>query len=248
MGRTLIAFAAGGAALMLAPSPAFAETREAYLERLKVVCEVQCLKPRDFRRAARKQRDGEAKELAVMMDVLYVRRAGEKYQLMSADLERSNLETLAILGSAGIDVSGRTGAGGLPRSRDGNLTPDTIVIELDEQALADLLNTPSAQTDKPPVASDDDGIVVEGEAQPDKVKPTLASLKSRLLNRRVVVRGNFRLTPVWNGGRLDYRRKQVTLELDNSDDMVVLPRFDDDGEPIAEDIPWLADEASDVRR
>ena len=193
---TLFRLALIGAASLTAPlaSPAAAETREAYLERLKVVCEVECLKPRDFRRAARKQRDGEAGELAVMMDVLYVRRAGEKYQLMSADLERSNLETLAILGSAGIDVSGRTAG--------------------------------------------------EGEGAPDKVTPTLASLKSRLLNRRVVVRGNFRLTPVWNGGRLDYRRKQVTLELDNSDDMVVLPRYDEDGEPIADDIPWLEDKAA----
>jgi len=235
------------ATVWTAPVPAAAETYDGYLTRLKEICAVECLKPKDLRRKARKRSKKDTSDLAVMMDVEYIRRAGDKYQLFNRDLERSNLETLAILGSAGIDVSGRTGAGGLPRSRGGQLTPDTLVIELDEQALSDLLNAvvveePGKQGDarSTPAAAD---IVVEGETEPKaktkKIKPTMASLSGLLINRRIVVRGAPRLTPVWKGGRLDYRNKQVTLEVANIDDLVLLPRFDKDGEPVREDMDWL---------
>ena len=235
------------ATAMAPPAPAKAETYEAYLTRLKEICAVECLKPRDLRRKARKQSKKNPSDLAVMMDVEYIRRVGDKYHLLSRDLERSNLETLAILGSAGIDVSGRTGAGGLPRSRGGQLTPDVIVIELDEQALSDLLNAvapvPEAAAKTNASSSEDADIVVEGEAEkkaaPKKIKPTMSALSGLLINRRIVVRGAPRLTPVWKGGRLDYRNKQVTLEVANIDDLVLLPRFDKSGEPVREDLDWL---------
>jgi hypothetical protein len=84
------------------------------------------------------------------------------------------------------------------------------------------------------VEAGDEDIVVEGDAPAKKVKPTLSSLSGLLLNRRVVVRGSPRLTAVWKGGRLDYRNKQVTLEVDNVEDLVLLPRFDEDGEAIVD--------------
>ncbi|MEM7702257.1 MAG: hypothetical protein AAF251_10010 [Pseudomonadota bacterium] len=236
------------AASISAPAPANSETYEGYLTRLKEICAVECLKPRDLRRKARKQSKSNPSDLAVMMDVEYIRRVGDKYQLFNRDLERSNLETLAILGSAGIDVSGRSGAGGLPRSRGGQLTPDTVVIELDEQALSDLLNAVTAEPESVVKAKDgsspeDADIVVEGEAEaktaPNKIKPTMSALSGLLINRRIVVRGAPRLTPVWKGGRLDYRNKQVTLEVANVDDLVLLPRFDKEGEPVREDLDWL---------
>lgn len=224
----------------LVASPASAEPYQVYLERLKDICEVECLKPKDLRRKARRQSKKDPSDLAVMMDVAYIRRAGEKYQLLNVDLERSNLETLAILGSAGIDTSGRSGAGGLPRSRSGQLTPDTVVIEVDEQALSDLLNAVAVDTSANSRGQlEGKDIIVEGEGKPKKIKPTLSSLSGLLLNRRVVVRGAPRLTAVWKGGRLDYRNKQVTLEVANVEDFVLLPRFDESGEPLREDIDAL---------
>lgn len=221
-------------------SPASAEPYQLYLERLKEICEVECLKPKDLRRKARRQSKKDPSDLAVMMDVAYIRRAGEKYQLLNVDLERSNLETLAILGSAGIDTSGRSGAGGLPRSRSGQLTPDTVVIEVDEQALSDLLNAVVVDPSTGKRAEGEEAdIIVERETEPKKVKPTLSSLSGLLLNRRVVVRGSPRLTAVWKGGRLDYRNKQVTLEVANVEDFVLLPRFDEKGEPLSEDVEAL---------
>ncbi len=230
-------------AMAFASPPVSAEPYETYLERLKEICEVECLKPKDLRRKARRRSKRDTSDLAVMMDVAYIRRAGEKYHLLSRDLERSNLETLAILGSAGIDVSGRTGAGGLPRSRSGQLTPDTVVIEVDEQALSDLLNAVVVEptSDQSGQVGGDD-IIVEGEAEPKKIKPTLSSLSGLLLNRRVVVRGSPRLRAVWKGGRLDYRNKQVTLEVANVEDFVLLPRFDKEGKPLSEDVDALISE------
>ncbi|MEM6493364.1 MAG: hypothetical protein AAF650_03195 [Pseudomonadota bacterium] len=252
MKRRFNALAVAVVALAVTASPSLAntqaETYEAYLARLSEICAVECLKPKQLRRKARRRSENKGADLAVMMDVAYIRRVGTKAQLLSVDLERSVLEDLAILGSAGIDVSGRTGAGGLPRSRDGNLTPDTVVIELDKQALSDLLNTPlPAQVN----AKRGDGkpdIIVEGEAEPAPVKPTLAALSGLLLNRRVVVRGSPRLTPVWVGGRKDYRNKQVTLEVANADDLALLPRFDDEGEPIKDALPWAPKAASPDQR
>lgn len=230
-------------ASVMAASPASAEPYQTYLERLRDICSVECLKPKDLRRKARRQSKKDASDLAVMMDVAYIRRAGEKYQLLNVDLERSNLETLAILGSAGIDTSGRSGAGGLPRSRAGQLTPDTVVIEVDEQALSDLLNAvvvePIPTEGGRAKTAEGEDIIVEGDTPPKKIKPTLSSLSGLLLNRRVVVRGAPRLTPVWKGGRLDYRNRQVTLEVANVEDFVLLPRFDEDGKPISEDVDAL---------
>lgn len=244
--RNVLVLVCGAVALALAaPSHAQNESRDEYLARLKDICSVDCLKPRDFRRKARKQRNSTASDMAIIMDVRAVRRAGDKYELLSNDTERSPLVTQALLGSAGINTSGSNGVGGLPRNSRANTTPDLIIIELDEQAFADILNAvrpsePSAKT-VPGGEEAEDGIVVEGDREKKVKKPTLAALRTYFSNRRIVVRGKPRLEAAWVGARRDFRRKQVTLEVDNADDLALLPRYDDDGNPIVDgefsDIP-----------
>jgi len=228
----VVLLALGTAPLFLISSPAAADPYEDYLGRLKDVCTVDCLEPRDFRRKARKRDAADKSDMAVMMDVRDVRRDGEKYLLLSEDLRLSNLETLAVLGGAGIDVSGRTGIGGLPRGSAAPTNPDLIMIELDEQTVADLLRMPVGSS--VPRAQPDDAadILVEGEAGREKRGPTIAELNNSFINRRIVVRGSTRLQPTWVGGRRDFRRKQVTLEVDNADDLALLPRYDDEGKAI----------------
>ena len=208
------------------------ENRNVYLEQIKDVCSVECLKPREFRKKARKQASKDNADLAVMMDVRSIRRDGDKFVLLSLDLTRSDLETLAVLGAAGIDTSGRTGVGGLPRGDQAGTHPDMIVIEIDAQAVTDLLRAPAA----PVALKSEEGlngdIIVESQTERQVDRSMLAGLKTALINRRIVVRGSPRLQPTWVGGRLDYRNKQVTLEVDNADDLVMLPRYDEDGQPI----------------
>jgi hypothetical protein len=112
---------------------------------------------------------------------------------------------------------------------------NNILIEMDERTLFDLLNVPQApdSTDMPaaPVAGDD-AIIVEGDRARDFVKPSLAAMKAMFRNRRIVVRGTPRLDILFAGARRDRRHKQVTLILANADDLVMLPRYDDKGEPI----------------
>ena len=235
------------ALVMSAPSNAQSETREEYLARLKDICSVDCLKPRDFRRKARKQRNSDAKDMAIMMDVRAVRRAGEKFELLSADPERNPLVTQAILGSAGINTSGSNGIGGLPGNSRANTTPDLIIIELDEQAFLDFLNAAGwgksvEQAAKSKRKADDDQIIVEAERDKKVKKPTIGALSKYFSNRRVVVRGTPRLEAAWVGARRDFRRKQVPLQVDNADDLAILPRYDEKGEPIKEDLPWTQSE------
>lgn len=227
-----------GAAATLSLVPSFsasAEPREQYLARLAEVCEVDCLQPRQFRRTARKRVSNDQSDMAIIMDVLAVRRVGSKFELLSLDLERAPLEELEILGSAGINTSGRNGIGGLPRGSQGGTHPNLIIIEMDKQTLFDVLNLPSPADEAPVVGSGDKGdIVVDGEQTDELAMPKLATLRSFFRNRRVVVRGKPRLQPVLIGARRDFRQKQVTLELSDAARLVMLPRYDDDGNPILE--------------
>lgn len=235
-----------GAAMLVplaAASNASAETREEYLARLKDICSVECLEPKPFQRAARKRDAKDDGDMAVIMDVAFVRLNGDRFELFDRDLEGSALVEQAILGSAGVNTSSSNGIGGLPRGSNGVLDPNVIVIDLDAQAFADFLNTPQPEGEPGVRAADGDGIIVDGEREREVQKPTLAVLRSAFRNRRIVVRGTPRLTAQWIGARRDYRRKQVTLVVDNADDLVLLPRFDQDGEARAEDLPWLAGEA-----
>ena len=76
------------------------------------------------------------------------------------------------------------------------------------------------------------GIVVEGERDQEFVEPTLGTLRTYFRNRRVVVRGQPRLETVFIGARRDFRRKQVTLEVGSADNLVLLPRYDENGDPV----------------
>ena len=226
------------AALLAVPASATPEIREEYLSRLRDICEVRCLKPKAFRRAARKVRENRGKDVALIMDVAVVRRNVDRLELFNLDLEDDPLVTQALLGTAGVNTSGSNGIGGLPRGRYGTLSPNVIVVSLDKQILIDLYekSQPAGQSvsgeEPAAVRTDDNGIVVEGESDRTIDKPPVQALRSVLFNRRIVVRGKPKLTPVFVGGRLDYKNKQVTLMLDSADDLVILPRYDEDGEPI----------------
>lgn len=170
--------------------------------------------------------------MAVIMDVAEVRRNGTKFELLNLDLRTSPLEDRAILGSAGINTSTSTGVGGLPRGNQGGTSPNVIIIELDEQTLFDILNTGSSMAVGILGVPDNGDILVEGDPEREIAKPSLTQLRSYFRNRRIVVRGKPRLAPVLIGARRDFRRKQVTLELGDADRLVVLPRYDDNGEPV----------------
>ncbi len=222
------------------------ETYDSYLARLKDICEVECLQPRDFQRKARKQGSKYKGDMAIIMDVAYVTRDGPTYQLHNLDRENSYFDDLQLLGSAGINTSSRNGIGGLPRGRSNPVHPDLIVIEMDEAAVRELLGlqrVPDGESNISKVrigSRTGDGIIVEGETTKDGKKASRIDFRSLMRGRRVVVRGKPRLEAVWIGARLDQRRKQVTLELRDADDLVLLPRYDDDGKPLKEDLAWLA--------
>nr|WP_298929281.1 hypothetical protein [uncultured Erythrobacter sp.] len=223
------------------PGPASAETYEEYLSRLRDICAVDCMQPREFQRTARKASDEDAADMALIMDVAEVRLVGKKFELLSLDLRGSPLEDIAILGSAGVNTSSSTGVGGLPRGNQGGTYPELIIVEMDEATLFDLLNVPVPPAETTSSAYDADGvdanedesaIIVEGDAEREVVKPSLKSLRTVFRNRRIVVRGSTRLKPVLIGARRDFRRKQVTLVLDDADKLALLPRYDKDGNPV----------------
>lgn len=219
------------------PSSAAAESYQQYLERLRNICAVECLEPKQFQRAARKRDADDMEDMAIIMDVAEVRRAGDKYELHNIVIETNPLVEQSILGSAGIDTSLGRGIGGLSRNRPVGRNPNVVVIELDEATFLDILNL-SAPPDAASVGRNPEGegeIVVDGDREREVVEATLPNLRSYFRNRRIVVRGTPRLTPVWVGGRLDYRRKQVTLMVDSADDIALLPEYDEDGNAVLVD-------------
>lgn len=232
--RTLRLSILGGlCVLLVAPFPAASETREAYLTRLRDICEVECMQPRELLRAARKRRKSSDADMAGILDVAYVSRFGDKYRLHTEEPRLADFFDLQQFDFGMLEFKERTVS-----------SRSDIVVELDEETLLDLLYVPaptplaeanaSPGTANPAPRANKDGIIVEGEAEREREleKPPLQALRSMFLKRRVVVRGKPRLTPVFVGARRDMKNKQVTLVLDNADDIVLLPRFDDDGEPI----------------
>jgi len=223
------------ATVLIIPSSASAESYQQYLERLRDICSVECLEPRPFQIAARKRASGTEEDMAIIMDVVEVRAVGDKFELHNIATDSSALVELELLGSAGIDTSFGSGVGGRTRNRVAGRNPEVVVIEIDKQTFADILNTdalvaPSVENSKS--GEEGAGIVVEGDTEQERLQATLPRLRSYFRNRRVVVRGQPRLTPVWVGGRLDRRRKQVTLAIDNAEDIALLPEYDDDGNAV----------------
>lgn len=227
----------GAVSHFVVPSPAQSETYQEYLERLRAVCSVECMQPRDFQRAARRRDRDDISDMALIMDVVEVRRIGDRYQLLSREPGSSALVEQNVLGSAGIDTSGSTGIGGLPRGRRGGTHPNLIIIELDEPTVREILgivSVPESDTEieGSRVNDDRDDILVEGDPQEEVELPSLGNLRTHFRNRRVVVRGQPRLEAVFIGARRDFRRKQVTLEVDSADDFVFLPEYNDEGEAV----------------
>jgi hypothetical protein len=217
-----------------APTEVQAESYQQYLERLRDICSVDCLQPRRFQIAARKRSSNAVDDMAVIMDVVEVRQAGDKFELHNIAQDTSALVELELLASAGIDTSFRNGIGGRTRNRVSGPSPQVVVIEIDKSTFTDILNTGALLANADPEGATDPGqggdILVEGDGERRLVEPSLPRLRSYFRNRRVVVRGQPRLTPVWVGARLDRRRKQVTLVLDDAQDIALLPIYNEKGE------------------
>ncbi|KEO91982.1 hypothetical protein EH31_04725 [Erythrobacter longus] len=225
------------ATVLITPTPASAESYQQYLERLRDICSVECLEPRPFQIAARKRSSDADDDMAVIMDVVEVRAVGDKFELHNIATDSSALVELELLGSAGIDTSFGSGVGGRTRNRVAGRSPEVVVVEIDKQTFADILNTNSDTLIASPgegSKSDEESasIVVEGDVEQERLQATLPRLRAYFRNRRVVVRGQPRLTPVWVGARLDRRRKQVTLVIDNAEDIALLPEYDENGEAV----------------
>lgn len=228
------------ATVLIIPSSASAESYQQYLERLRDICAVECLEPRPFQIAARKRASGTPDDMAIIMDVVEVRQAGDKFELHNIAQDSSALVELELLGSAGIDTSFGSGVGGRTRNRVAGRSPEVVVVEIDKQTFTDILNTKALVASSPQNGQGegegaDEGIVVDGDTERQLIKASLPRLRAYFRNRRVVVRGQPRLAPVWVGGRLDRRRKQVTLVLDNAEDLALLPKYNDQGEAVIVD-------------
>ena len=119
----------------------------------------------------------------------------------------------------------------MPRGERFPRHPNVIVIEMDERTFQDVLSAaPQSTLDKPAENAEAQGeILVEGGLDQAARKPSLSDLDSFFRNRRIVARGTPRLETVFNGGRRDFRRKQVTLELTDADNIIRLPKYDDEG-------------------
>lgn len=215
-----------GIGLIGAPSPASSETREDYLARLRAVCEVGCMEPRDLLRTARKRGRGSKADMAAILDIASISRFED----------RVRLHTAAFDGDLVTDVLANNGE---PLTTN----PYDIVIEMDVEIMLQLvaLATPPPTQEPPTQAEADPGadaaasakeIIVKRKSVPRLLVPSLVTLRSLVTNRRVVVRGRPVLTPPLIGIRLDRRRSQLTLVIDSVDDLVLLPRYDDAGNPI----------------
>ena len=211
---------------LFVPSPAAAESREAYLERLREICAAQCLEPRDALREARRNGRGASEDVALIMDVADVTMWDDKY-LLHTDLPQVFDLDPELLGTEGFGSN----TPALSRPMTG---PNTIVVELDEDTFFALLNvpTPKEQAAMQAAQGKDEGIIVKRDRGRLLSRPTLAQLRDVFRNRRIVVRGTPRLEAVFVGARLDHRRPKLFVEVNNAAHLAVLPRYDKKGEPI----------------
>ncbi|MEM7702258.1 MAG: hypothetical protein AAF251_10015 [Pseudomonadota bacterium] len=218
------------AGILAAASPAAAETREEYLDRLRYVCEVDCEIARDMVRAARKRDKDETSEMAVLVRVYDVTRWNDKYMLHTQPW-------------SGFFQATRT-----PGSIRPELIPSDVTIELDEATFFDLLDEPAPGRDESegPYIDREGNIIVERNRDMKFSRPTLRKMRSAFRNRRIAVRGMPRLVVGFTGAsRRDFKNKRVFLEVDDAENLVVLPRFDKKGRPILEGplAEWSKDEA-----
>jgi len=210
---TLPAFA------LIVPLSATGETRESYLERLRVICEVECMQPRELLRAARARASQDKADIAIIMDVGSVSVWGDMYLLHS--------QAPPQVGNASL------GNRMLP-SRRPNTRPNSIVVEMNEDTFFDLLNLEGqeAQVVKEDMVSEEGEIIVQGDADRELERRTFARLRMMFRNRRIVARGRQRLEVAFVGARRDFRRTKLFIELDEADNLAVLPRYDRNGTPV----------------
>lgn len=210
------------------------ETREEYFDRLRYVCEADCMQPRTLLRTARKNGRGASDDIAGVLDVLSVSEWNGKYLLHTGSVNRTDAGDFML---QGVNRVGQL----TPFSFRPVFDPDIIVVELDRQTFFDLLNVPVPGTGRSgaPVIDEDGNIIVSQDRFAKFSKPTLRNLRSAFRNRRIVVRGAPRLEVTFNGGVRDFRRKKLFIEVNDPEDLVLLPRFDKDGNPRREDLPWL---------
>jgi len=215
------------------------ETREEYLDRLRFVCEADCMEPRDLlrtaRRVARKEGRVGSDEMAGILDIFSVTEWNGKYLLHAG--------ALGGFDDFGFPFPGSNRIGRLtPFSVRPVTSPGVIVVELDRQTFFDLLNVPLPGKGRSgePVIDEDGNIIVSKDRFAKLSKPTLRKLRSVFRNRRIAVRGSPRLEVTFVGARRNFRRKKLFLEVSDPGNIVLLPRYDKDGNPRPEDLPWLA--------
>jgi hypothetical protein len=175
------------------------------------------MQPRDALRFVRRDGHDSITDIAVIIDVGEVTLWDDKYMLHG----------IQASGIANPALGSRT-----PGQHRPVTSPNTIVVELDEDTFFALLNVPTPKEQAAMRAAEGDGIFVERDRQGNFTRPTLGQLRSLFRNRRIVVRGEPRLEVAFVGARRDFRQKKLFLTVDNSDDLAFLPRYDRNGNPI----------------
>ena len=201
-------------------APASAETRAAYLERLREICAVECKEPREALRSARRNGRGATDDVALILDV-------EDVSLWNGNY--------LILAATGNSVANPAVGGNTPLNARPIVRVNQIVVELDEDTFFSLLNVPTPDEQAAMRQGTESGngeIVVGRDRRRNFTRPTLGALRTTFRNRRIVVRGQPRLEAVFIGARLDHLRKKLFIAVDNARHVAFLPRYDADGEPI----------------
>lgn len=218
-----------GASLAFAgPAPALAESYDEYLARLRDICEVDCMQPRELLRTARRRDADEERDMAAILDIAHVSRSGDNFLLHTAGPRQSDFFDFQQF-DFGVPSFDAPPLG----------NPNDILVELDKETLFAIFNVPFSDKDNASARSgaetdEDADIVVEGTPDQQVERPSVSDLANLFRNRRIVVRGQPRLVPSLRGARRDFRRKQLTLVLDNADDLALLPRYDYEGNPVLE--------------
>lgn len=202
------------------PAAGQAETYQQYLQRLDEICSTECLQPRDVLRTVRKREADERTstpqlDVAAILDIASVAQWNGKFLLLA---DTTNLADFNALGQ-------RTPGRFRPVTQ-----PNQIVVEMDRETFFDLLNLPMPGDE--PAIDEAGNIIVSQDRFRNFSEPTLAKLRTMFRNRRIVVRGEPRLEVPFIGGRRTFREKKVFLQLESPDDLVILPRYDREGQPV----------------
>jgi len=103
-------------------------------------------------------------------------------------------------------------------------SPSNILVEFDRDVLADLIDR-SRASHQP------------ADGQVSAKTPSLAQADSLFRNRLIAVRGDARFGqrfngPGWSPNNGTQRGHEIRIRVEDADDIVILPRFDEDGNPV----------------